>query len=173
MPITRALVTHASRYGATAEIADAIARILRDLGMDAQASPVASVDSLESYDVVVLGSAVYLGRWRPEARIFARRFERDLASRSVWLFSSGPLDRSLDDEERDPPRDAARLARRVGAVGHAWFGGVLSPEADGLLEWLIIRTGRAGDFRDFEKIRGWVGGIAASATVAREPLSAP
>jgi menaquinone-dependent protoporphyrinogen oxidase len=165
-------VTCASRYGATAEIADAIARGLRGLGIDAARVPVDEVERLDGFDLVVLGSAVYLGRWRPEARAFGHRFEAELAARPVWLFSSGPLDHSLDGEDHGPPRDAGRLAERIGARGHAWFGGVLSPEADGILEWLIIRTGRWGDFRDFEAIRGWVAGIAAAMLTHGEPIAA-
>jgi menaquinone-dependent protoporphyrinogen oxidase len=171
-PVIRALVTCASRYGATAEIADAIAAGLRQLGIEAVRRPLDEVDRLDGYDVVVLGSAVYLGRWRAEARAFGRRLERELAARPVWLFSSGPLDRSLGEEDHRPPRDAARLMARIGARGHAWFGGVLSPEADGILEWLIIRTGRSGDLRDFDAVRGWVAGIAASVATIGEPIAA-
>ncbi len=172
MPTRRALVAYASRYGATAEVATAIARGLSELGLEAEARPAAEVEGLGGYDLVILGSAVYLGRWRPEARALARRFEGELASRPVWLFSSGPLDWSLDDAEPAPPREVVRLAGRIGARGHAWFGGVLSPEADGILEWLIVRTGRAGDFRDFEHVRGWAAGIAASTMAVGEPLAA-
>ncbi len=173
MPTTRALIAFASRYGSTAEIAEAIARELGEAGFEAEAREAAEVETLDGYGVVVLGSAVYLGRWRPEARAFVRRFEPELGSLPVWLFSSGPLERSHDGDERLPPRDAARLAERIGARGHAWFGGVLSPEADGLLEWLIIRTGRFGDFRDFGRIRAWVSGVATSSALTGEPLAAP
>ncbi|HYM84769.1 MAG TPA: flavodoxin domain-containing protein [Candidatus Dormibacteraeota bacterium] len=168
----RALVVHASRYGSTAEIAEAVGAALRDLGIAADVVPAAEVAEVEPYDIVVIGSAVYLGRWRPDARRFISRFEAALAERSVWLFSSGPLDRSRDGEDRDAPRDVAALADRIGAREHEWFGGLLSPEADGVLEWLIIRTGRAGDFRDFARIRSWAARIAGSRAEAGEPIAA-
>jgi len=48
-------------------------------------------------DAVVLGSAVYMRRWRPEARRFLRRFRRELAHRPFWVFSSGPVGDPADD----------------------------------------------------------------------------
>jgi len=40
---------------------------------------------------VVLGSAVYLGQWMKPARELAERSAGAIASRPVWLFSSGPI----------------------------------------------------------------------------------
>ena len=39
---------------------------------------------------IVLGSAVYIGRWRKEAARFLKANEKILSHRLVWLFSSGP-----------------------------------------------------------------------------------
>lgn len=45
---------------------------------------------LTPYKAVVLGSAVYIGRWHKEAARFLKANEQTLAGKSVWLFSSGP-----------------------------------------------------------------------------------
>ena len=52
------LVTVASRHGSTREIADAIAQELRMPGIDADVRHVEEVPDLNSYDAVVLGSAI-------------------------------------------------------------------------------------------------------------------
>jgi menaquinone-dependent protoporphyrinogen oxidase len=54
-------VTAATKYGATAEIAQAIGDALRDHGLDPTVIPPEQVDRLDGYDAAVLGSAVYAG----------------------------------------------------------------------------------------------------------------
>jgi menaquinone-dependent protoporphyrinogen oxidase len=87
----RVLVTAASRHGATHEIAEAIARGLVQRGVEAEALPTEELESLEGYDALVVGSAVYVGRWLEPARDLVEANAAALASRPVWLFSSGPL----------------------------------------------------------------------------------
>jgi menaquinone-dependent protoporphyrinogen oxidase len=84
------LVAYATKYGATGEIAEKIGQVLRQAGLDADVLPVEQVSDLTPYKGVVLGSAVYIGRWRKEAVKFLRTNEKMLAERLVWLFSSGP-----------------------------------------------------------------------------------
>jgi Flavodoxin domain len=59
----RVLVTAATKYGATGEIARAIGEVLAEHGLDPAAVPPQQVDRLDGYDAVVLGSAVYAGHW--------------------------------------------------------------------------------------------------------------
>ena len=73
------LVAYASRHGATREIAEAIAAALLARGVTADARDVATIDGLEPYDAVVLGSAVYFGKWLEPARAFAaHRWDRGI-----------------------------------------------------------------------------------------------
>ena len=66
--MTSVLVAYGSKHGSTAEIAAAIAETLRESGLRADCLQAGSVDSLEGYDAVVVGSAVYMRRWRREAK---------------------------------------------------------------------------------------------------------
>ena len=84
------LVTYASKYGATQEIAEKIGEVLRQAGLQVDILPVASIRNLAAYEAVSLGSAVYIGKWHKEAETFLRTNEKILAERPVWLFSSGP-----------------------------------------------------------------------------------
>ena len=85
----RVLVTAASKHGATAEIARAIAEELTAAGVDAVLPPADAHP--DGYDGVVLGSAVYAGRWFAPAREFVDRHADTLRQPQVWLFSSGPV----------------------------------------------------------------------------------
>ena len=87
----KVLVTYATRHGATAGIATRIAETLTASGHDATAEPVEGVTDIAGYQAVVLGGAAYMSRWLTPAVRFARRHHADLATRPVWLFSSGPL----------------------------------------------------------------------------------
>lgn len=107
-----ALVAYGSKNGSTAEIARWIASVLRDNGIDADARSAHEIQDVGPYDAVVLGGALYAGRWHRDARRFARRHHRELAARPVWLFSSGPLDPSAS--ERDIPPVAGPVGRPTG-----------------------------------------------------------
>jgi menaquinone-dependent protoporphyrinogen oxidase len=81
------LVAYATKYGATAEIAEKIGQVLRQAGLRADVLPVDRVKDLTPYDAVVVGSAVYTGQWRKTAVKFLQANETALARRQVWLFS--------------------------------------------------------------------------------------
>ncbi|GAA4543850.1 flavodoxin domain-containing protein [Streptomyces collinus] len=103
------LVAYGTTNGSTAEIAEAVAAVLRKEGVAAEALPARSATSVSPYDAVVVGGGLYAGRWHKDARRFVRRHGRSLAGRPVWFFSSGPLDASAS--ERDiPPVPGVRRA---------------------------------------------------------------
>ena len=117
----RVLVTWASKHGSTSEIAAAVARDLqasdagRASGLVASAVPVEQRPDPTGFDAVVLGSAVYVGRWREEARDYAAEHTTALRSRPVWLFSSGPI--GEPPFPSDEPYDAEPLSQLVAARG--------------------------------------------------------
>lgn len=86
----RVLVAYATKYGGTAEIAEKIGQMLRETGLRAEVLLADRVSDLSAYSAVVLGSAVYIGRWRKDAAKFLKANEQLLARQMVWLFSSGP-----------------------------------------------------------------------------------
>lgn len=88
--MVEALVAYASRMGGTAEIAEVAGQVLRDRGIGVRVAPCTDVASLEGVDAVLVGSAVYLGRWQHDAVTFLERFGPELAARQTWLFQSGP-----------------------------------------------------------------------------------
>lgn len=150
----------ASKHGSTREIADRIAGTLRKGGhaVDVQDDP--STARIEGSDAVILGSAVYAGRWRPEARRFAERAVDALRERPVWLFSSGPLGSPpLPPEEH---ADIRPLLERTGARGHRSFAGRMERSALGPGERAIVKMLRApyGDFRPWAEIDRWTEEIA-------------
>jgi menaquinone-dependent protoporphyrinogen oxidase len=157
------LVTAASRHGSTAEIATAIARTLTESGsgFTAVAIPVDQRPDPRRFDAVVLGSAVYAGRWLEPAREFATGHAGALRERPVWLFSSGPI--GQPPFPPDEPHDAAPLAQLLGARGHTVFPGRLDKSRLTFGERAMVTAMRAplGDFRDWDAVQRWADTIAA------------
>ena len=77
------LVTAASKHGATDEVADAIARRLTEAGFEVDRIAPGDVDSVEEYDAVVVGSAVYILQWMPAAHDSMECTARELAAKPV------------------------------------------------------------------------------------------
>lgn len=161
------IVVYASRYGSTKEIAEFIAERLREHGMQTEVRSVGAAPDPGDYDAVVIGSAVYMEHWMKEAVEFVRRDRTVLAGRPVWLFSSGPLElepeKSPDDLE---PKEIGKFRELIHPRDHHVFFGALDPGRLGLQHRLIrkLPAGRAllpeGDFRNWDDIETWVGGIA-------------
>lgn len=146
--------------GGTAGLADMVGEELRRRGITADVVPATGVRTLTGYDAVIVGGALYAGRWHGDARRFVTRHARDLRIRPVWLFSSGPLGDDGQKPGIPPVRGVAKLLRRIGACGHETFGGRLSPDARGFMARAMAKT-LAGDWRDEEHVDRWVAGIVA------------
>lgn len=161
---TNVLVAYGTTNGSTAEIAEAIAEVLRKDGLTVEALPARSVQSAASYDAVVVGSGLYAGRWHKDARRFVRRHGKALAERPLWLFSSGPLDPSASERDIPPVPGVKKAMVRLDVREHVTFGGCLQEGAKGWVARMIVRNGKGGDFRDFEQIETWAARIGQELT---------
>ncbi|MFJ9370045.1 flavodoxin domain-containing protein [Nocardia sp. NPDC101769] len=156
------LVAYGSKRGGTAEIAEWIGASLRADHISVAVKPAREVHSLSGFGAVVLGGALYSGRWHRDSRHFARRFTRQLREHPVWLFASGPLDDSTDagtDGKAFGARAVHRTADRLGARGTAIFGGRLERTATGFPASAMAKSS-AGDFRNRARIEAWAKDIA-------------
>lgn len=158
------LVTYGSTNGSTAQIAEAVAEVLRKDGLTVDALPAPAVTSVASYDAVVVGGGLYAGRWQKDARRFVRRHRRLLAERPVWFFSSGPLDASASERDIPPVRGVGRAMTRLSVREHVTFGGCLEEGAKGRVAGMILRSGKGGDFRNFDAIETWADRVARELT---------
>jgi menaquinone-dependent protoporphyrinogen oxidase len=154
------LVTAASKHEATSEIAGVITEALGTRGIHAELMPIDGVPSLDGYDAVIVGSAVYAGRWMKVAKEFVKDHAAELATRRVWLFSSGPVGEPLMPIEEAP--DAAKMVALSNAIEHHTFSGRLVRDGLSVPERAMVRAFHAqeGDFRDWDEIEAWAEAIA-------------
>jgi menaquinone-dependent protoporphyrinogen oxidase len=158
----RVLVTVASKHGNTQGIGEAIGAALTDAGLEVAVRAPAAMADLDEFRAVIVGSAVYVGKWLPEARRFVERHADELRRRPVWFFSSGPL--GDPPKPAEDPVDVAPMTELVGARGHRLFTGNLDREQLGFGERAVTRMVGApyGDFRPWAEIRAWADEIAGA-----------
>jgi len=155
----RVLVTYATRAGSTAEVAAAIAETLSARGYTVDVKPVKSKPSLAGYAAVVLGSAIRMGNWLPEAVDFVKANQATLNAVPVALFSVHMLNTG-DDEASRTARHAYLNAVRplLNGAEEVYFEGKMDFSRLSFLDRLIAGMVKAveADHRDWAQIRGWV-----------------
>jgi menaquinone-dependent protoporphyrinogen oxidase len=156
----RALVVYGTKRAGTFGIAEWIGDALTEAGIETDVRPADHRIHVENYDLVIVGGALYGGRWHRHARRFVKRYAGALRDRPVWLFSSGPLDESAGSTEIPPVPQARQALDRIGGRGHVTFGGRLLPEARGFPASAMAKK-KAGDWRDPDRVRTWAAAVAA------------
>jgi len=165
----KAIVVYASKYGSTKGIAEFIAEKLRQHGVQAEAKSVDAAPNLEEYDAIVIGSAVYMEHWMADAVEFVRKNRDILATRPVWLFSSGPLKTGPEVTTDDPalePKEIGELKEIIHPREHQIFFGALDPGKLGFTYRALRKLPAAravlpeGDFRNWDGIEAWTERIA-------------
>lgn len=148
--------------GSTAEIALRVADQLREAGHDVDVRPCTDAPDAGGYAAVIIGSAVYLGRWERSAIDYLAAQAGPLVERPTWLFQSGPCGEGLEDEPATTPRAVRRLTRRLGLPTPVTFGGRLDPgKAQSRLARWIAKSSYAGDYRDWDQVKSWTEEILA------------
>lgn len=165
--MTKVMVAYATKMGATEEIAQAIGTELRRAGLEVTVANARGMTDLGGYDAAVVGSALYLARWRPEAVRLLTQQSKRAAKIPVWLYQSGPLDDEEAAKAHAPvPKNVHRLAVLLDAVPPATFGGrVEAATAQGFLARKMAHGSKAGDYRDFDAIGRWATEIAGQLAV--------
>ena len=153
------LVAYGSKRGGTREIAEAIAETLLNEGVDVDLANAEDVRDVSEYDAVIIGGALYMGRWHRAARRLVTTKTNALRERPVWLFSSGPLDHSASEHELPPTHQVKHLMEQIDARGHVVFGGQLARDAQGFPASAMAKK-MAGDWREWHQIRAWAQQVA-------------
>ena len=154
------LVTYASKYGATAEIAEKIRQVITEKGISAVLSPIKQVRDLSVYEAVIIGSAVYIGSWRKDAAAFIKNNASTLAGKKTWIFSSGPTgagDPGTLTSGWEYPKSLESVMDTIDPRDITVFHGAASEEKMNFLEKWMLNKVRApkGDFRDWNSISLW------------------
>jgi len=152
------LVAYATRHGSTEEVARFIADHLGRRGLAVDTVSARDVRSaVDGYDRVVLGGALYRGRWHRDAQRFLKRHRAELDNIPIAVFGMGPRNATPEAFAGSRAQLARALARRdwLRPFATAVFGGVDPPST---------RPERHRDARDWAAIEAWTGSLAAAGT---------
>jgi menaquinone-dependent protoporphyrinogen oxidase len=147
------LVVYATRYGSTASVARAVGDRLGQHGLRVDLSPAHEIDSVRPYDAVVIGGALYMGRWHRDARRFVHRHRAALTRIPVAVFGMGPISGTEPDVDgsREQLERALTHVPELVPIDVAIFGGVIDPAR---LHSPLSRM-QAYDGRDWDEIERW------------------
>jgi menaquinone-dependent protoporphyrinogen oxidase len=163
----KVLVTYASKYGSTGGVADAIGKELCNRGAAVDVCMLKNVGDLNSYRGVVVGSAIYRGKWLPEAVDFVERNRGVLRQVPVAYFLVCMNMREPTEENRrkvlaylDPVLKAVPQVQpvKVGTFAGALDYSNLSLPIKAIMN---LKGASEGDFRDWTAIRTWAEGLCS------------
>jgi menaquinone-dependent protoporphyrinogen oxidase len=162
------LITHASRSGSTAEIAEAIGKTLTQNGAQVDVLAMQDVKDLSSYRAVVAGSAIRKSKWLPEAMQFIQDHRTELAQKPFATFT---VSITLAMSNTDPYRQAVTewiqpVRAQVKPISEGLFAGLLDFSKlpfnwDTLKLRAVVALGifPKGDRRDWNAIGAWANSI--------------
>ena len=158
---TSVLITYASSYGSTQEVAEVIATTLRDQGVEIDLRPIREVRTLAGYSAVVLGAPLYMFHWHKDARRFLARYQSVLTGGlPIAVFAGGPIGNS-DEQAWQEIRGHLdqELAKYpwLMPVSVQLIGGKFDPAKLRFPYSLLpaLRKMPASDLRDWVAIRNW------------------
>ena len=130
----KTLILYATKYGAAREIARRIAErtgdaVTHDLKQD-------GIPDLAGFGRVIIGSSVYAGMIRKEAKAFLAQNAAALSGKTLGLFLCG-LDGSKEKEyfNANFPADILRAAKAA-----SFLGGIFDPEKAGVFGRLVMKA---------------------------------
>ena len=167
----RIMVAYATRYGSTREVAEAVAAILREEGLEPLLQLAQKVGALNGHRALVVGAPLYLGSWHKEALRLLARQQEAAAGPGAWRCSLSARSKTI----------GKRCRRRVPSSGKRWTAPWLEPLAlevfCGRYDPAKLRIGDrilaglpasplyglpASDARDWPAIRAWARELAGS-----------
>ena len=149
------LLTYATRFGSTQEVAEVITTALRETGIKVDLQPIQEVQRLGDYDGIVLGAALYNARWHQEAHQFLAKYQDVLMQRPVAIFALGPLntgEAAMRNSRRQLDKELEKYPW-LKPVAVEMFAGKYDPSKPGL--GFFGRLLPARDYRNWGTIRAW------------------
>ena len=128
------LILYATKYGAAREIAERIAdnmggAVLHDLKQS-------HIPNLEEFDCVIIGSSLYAGFIRKEAKAFLAQNTDKLLNKKIGLFLSG----MAKSDEKKYFDDNFPKSILQGAKAAVFLGGIFDPQKAGKMERFIMKV---------------------------------
>jgi menaquinone-dependent protoporphyrinogen oxidase len=154
----KVLVAYATKCDSTIEVAQEIGDTISQNGVTVNVKPIKEISDISDYDAAIVGSAIRMAQWLPEATAFIKKYQSQLNKKPTAIFSVHIL--NLDD---NPESQQERLAytnsvkKILTPKAEAFFAGKIDQAQLSFFERLLFRMIKSpeGDFRNWEAIRNW------------------
>ena len=89
----KALLIYGTRYGATANTSEEIAKVLREEGLDVKVinAKKEKIKDISEFELIVVGSGMQMFRWTGEAEDFLKKFQKELPQKKLAVFVSSAV----------------------------------------------------------------------------------
>lgn len=177
----RALVAFGTKYGSTVKVGAEIGRVLREKGLEVEVVNLdeRKVQDLVPYDLVVVGSAIIIGKWTKGTRTFLEQNQVALRGKRLAMFAccGDVLAEAKERREGAKARylDQVVMDNGLKPLNTALFGGELDFKKYGFLIKAVLKDDRRHiesggvdlskpyDYRDWDAIRAWARTVADEA----------
>jgi len=130
----KTIILYATKHGAAADIAQRIAE--RIDGAVTHDLKLGNVPPLSDFDCVIVGSSVYAGSFRKEAKTFLTKNAEELLKKKLGLFSCGMSESESGEVfKSNVPGDVLMSAKAKRALG-----GAFDPAKANFFERLIMKV---------------------------------
>ena len=130
----KTLILYATKYGATREIAERISDNLEDaVSYDLKQG---DLPDLAEFDCVIIGSSLYAGSIRKEAKAFLAKNVDTLRQKKIGLFLSGMA--SEDGQKNFADNFPGEIVQA--AKASSVLGGIFDPSRVGRLERMVMKA---------------------------------
>jgi len=163
--VSRVLVAYATRAGATAEVASAIAEVLRAAHHEVDLAPITEVRDLADYAGLVLGSAINAGKGFASFQTFVTRHVPGSGAVPVAYFvvcATLAQHTAANRASVLAYLDPIVALNEPASIG--LFAGRVEARRLNLLLRAVLREMKApeGDWRDWAAIRAWAADLPAA-----------
>jgi menaquinone-dependent protoporphyrinogen oxidase len=165
----KVLIAYASRCGSTGGVAEAVGEVLCGAGTAVDVRPIHEVADVNGYGGVIVGSAVYMRRLMPQAVEFVKANRQALSQVPVAYFVvCGTLKEDTQENRKSAAAYLDPIREVVQPANEGLFAGAMDFAKMSLAYQLVARVmgGSESDWRDWDAIRGWAGGLPSTLLVA-------
>jgi menaquinone-dependent protoporphyrinogen oxidase len=162
------LVTYATYYGTTREVAQSIAKTVGEHHCTVDVIPAHEVKDVSPYHAVIVGSAIRGGKIHNDVLHFLEDHETELTNIPVAYFVCCMTMHDDNPEARYQAEgylaEVFNKVSKIKPISIGFFGGVLEMQRLDWLARLVVKALRApeGDYRNWDAIIHWSEEIAES-----------
>jgi menaquinone-dependent protoporphyrinogen oxidase len=142
----KVLIAHTTKKGSTREVAEKIGEVLKSKGHEIAVIDLKDKPDPASYDAVVVGAPIMIGKILHRAPKFVKKYSGILTQKPFACFVLGGMLAEDTEENREKMREKlVKITDLVEPLDIGLFGGKYDEDRD---------------WRDWDKISAWAEGLA-------------